>query len=263
MNVTTTGFLAALLAAALIAPAQAVPKLVSGKITPGSVNVQIAPAAAGVSLMINAPNGVDQATVTFKSPAGQLYVINSTSLGSSAVNGTVSLNGGQFSIFAQPGSWMLTSVTLADSDAVVTYTAKQLAAMFPTNKLPVVNKGTPDILPPTLVPLGSSVLTRTVSLGAGGIASFSIGAADNLSGVGSVQVTITDFQSVQFTGVVQTTSPYLSGSTKVSFNMGGWPAGAYRVSSVKICDMASNCTTQTGATAMKALFGNPDFKVTD
>lgn len=261
MNAITYRLTAAAFLALSALPAAAAPQLVSGSIVTKAVNVLKAPAAASVSLNINAPNGVSQATLVFTSPAKQQYVINTTSLGSEARNGVVSLNGGQFSIFAQPGNWMLTSVSLADDSGFATYTAKELTSYFPSTKITVMNTGTPDIQAPT--PVAGTVLTPVVSLGSQPVLSVSILATDNLSGVANVTVNLKNFQGVGFSASTQTTSPFLSGNAVVSLNMAGWPTGAYHVTSVSVCDAASNCVTKTGTAAMAAMFGNPNIKLTN
>jgi hypothetical protein len=211
------------------------------------------PGFAGASFTFTSPNGAESftasyadlsysrgATVTFNSPLTAQY-------------------------YLQPGKWVMSSAYITDYAYNYTeYTQAQLAQIFATPYLTVINKGPVDITPPVIT--AGQILTPTVSLSSPDPTfEATLTGTDDVSGVAAAFVIIEapggSFGQVNYVPVA---IPSLSGTFNAYSGLyAGQPTGTWSITGYELCDIAGNCFSDSNAADVQSLFGTSSFTVTN
>ena len=172
---------------------------------------------------------------------------------------------GSVPYYSQPGQWMLTAAYLGDySGNYASYTQAQLAALFPTPYITVVNNGPIDITPPTVK--SGKVLTPTVSLSSPvPVFEATLTGRDDLSGLYAPYVGI-EQPGGSYSLVDNALMPFpLKSGTGTAYSTvyAGAPTGTWTITFYAFCDVAGNCFTDSSAADVQTLFGTTTFQVTN
>ncbi len=253
------------------------PSVSAGKILTPTVNVGLAPGVPELQITVKSGTvGLNSFIVSMTSPSG----LRSVSTGFVSPPGypaeprtetikfqvTSPFTNDGFGLYTQPGGWTLSGLTLFAKDGqIVNYNGTEIAALFPSLTVNVVNDGTPDVTAPAI--LNGSILTPTVSLSAASpIFAARLGVKDDVSGVASVSLGISGpaGSSINTNAYVATSAPVLKGSVIPYLQIQAtYPAGTYTITSVGACDVAQNCTYVTASADIASILGTTTFDVTD
>lgn len=248
------------------------PSIVSGRMLTSSVNVGRAPGVPQMQVTLNAGTvGTLYFSTVLQSPSGIHSAVATTFLpaypaqaGNQAVSflATPSQGSSGFGLYAEPGVWTLSSITMISGDGqFLSYDAGQLAALFPAPSVTIVNAAA-DITPPTVG--AGSILTPVVSVG--GPSPFfavNLSVADAQSGVSQVVVGFSGppGSNVYLGANSALTLPLKKGQVVAYARMApDTVRGNYTITSLSVCDAAGNCTTPPSAAAT---FPQTAFQVTD
>ncbi len=166
--------------------------------------------------------------------------------------------------YSKPDTYTLNYALAIDYIGQYTeYSQAQLAQIFQTTALHVVNTGPVDATPPVVS--AAKIDTPTVSL-SDPLPAFqvSLTATDDVSGASLAYVEVRP-PGFPYSFVTPTISPLpvLSGTVPASTILAGLPAGKYTITGYALCDVANNCAEDQNADDLKALFGTTTFKVTE
>jgi hypothetical protein len=249
-------------------PRLGAPEILSGKIESVVLNVAKAPAVPAFSITYKAPGAIDTISFGFFSPNGQYYSGIFYFYAPSERAGTlvVSEPDYQLSLYAEPGVWTLAYVDIVDYDgSAAFYTTAELAALFPTPTMRVINPVAPDVVAPTA--LSAKILTPKVSAG-GAFPWFEavVVASDNLSGFDYIDLLLREPNGdVGYPASAYSSAPARRGAIVVGENLSDTTAsglGTWTITGYQACDLADNCVTDTNAADVKKLFGTVTFEVT-
>jgi hypothetical protein len=246
----------------------AAPEILSGKIISAVLNVAKAPALPEFSISYKAPGAIDYVSFGFFSPSGQYYSGIFYFYAPSERAGTllVSEPDYQLNLYSEPGVWTLSYIDIVDDDgSYAFYTTAELATLFPSNTMRVVNTVAPDVVPPTV--LTAKILTPKVS--AGGVFPWFeavVVAADNLSGFDYIDLLLQEPNGdIGYPASEYSSAPSRKGAIVVGEDLSyatGSGLGTWTITGYQACDLADNCVTDTNAADVKKLFGNVTFEVT-
>lgn len=250
------------------------PAITSGKILTPEVNVTTAPAAPAVSVKFTTgPAGLSYISLTYSSNTSSQYTLATYLTAYKApplTQGFLKIQRvgggntqGAFNLYSAAGAWTLSELSIADKAGNSTnYNQTQLAAIFPSLTVNVVNNRSPDTTPPLIS--SAKVLTPVVSLSS---ASPDFGASltvsDDLSGVQYGLITVTPPGSNNsFVANQGDAAPVVNGTVKVYVYLGGsTTTGTWTISQFGACDVTGNCTYDSNPSDIQALFGTTTFKV--
>jgi hypothetical protein len=269
--------------------AVAPPTLVSGAISGAKITIGSGVASPTIVFKYTAPGTLVAWQFTFTSPHGTSRIFSSATvqapyayfgfLPPAGTSGTLEFSDEAypFSLYAEAGTWKLTSAALVDlAGNLSVYTGASLAKLFPSLALTVVNAGKQDFAPPVIS--SGKLLNLVVSLSSplpylGAFVTLS----DNLSGAiqGGFVLTMPDgkpyygyFPSAyDAIGVVAPGTYGLGPIIKGGFQFGdgivpGSPTGKWTIAGYQVCDVAGNCVTDTNSADVLKLFGTTSFSVT-
>jgi len=241
------------------------PTISAGAIPQGRLVVGQATSIPAVKFTYQAAtNGLNSATFSFTSPNGAATLSYTYNPREYLTGGTVVFTPDSHAAFyAQPGKWALTSALILDNQYNFTqYNQAQLAAIFTTPYLTVVNNGPVDITPPVVT--AGKILTPKVSESSPvPLFKAQLTGTDDVSGIAYGLVVITA-PGNNFGQVDLVTAPYVKKAETVnSFApvYPGQPTGTWSISAYQMCDMAQNCFTDSSATDIQTLFGTNTFTV--
>ena len=250
------------------------PSITMGTLLTPAVNVQVAPAQVELSVSIDQGTiGASSILASMTSPSGttlqtgfiQVPVYPPTRKIKVPFQLASPFGNGGLTLYSEPGTWTITSVTLLTNDnQFVSYSGSQLAALFDNQlTVAVTNNGTPDTKPPVYG--RGKILTPTVSLSASlPIFAVNLAVRDDISGVSAVYV---GYQPPS--GNPGGTSSVISAPLKAgkvdSYAMlaAGSPVGTYTLTSLSVCDYAGNCVTDSSTSDLVKIFGASTFQVTN
>jgi hypothetical protein len=257
------------------------PSIISGKILTPSINVQKAPGTPKIQIHYASPGYLYSVVIGFAPSFGyQWFTTYYQAIFPESTGGVATLENGYQSgfynftfslpsLYAAAGPWHIYSIAITDwQGQVVTYTGDQLASLFPSLILNVVNNGASDSVPPTIS--AGKLLTPTVQLSsANPVFEAQLAAKDNLSGVAQDYTGMTlvtpDGTSFYYTGS-NATEPLLSGTVTTGIDFAvqnnAPPTGTWTIGGYVACDVVHNCTPDTSPEDIKALFGTTTFNVT-
>ncbi len=252
------------------------PSVVAGAVLTPSVNVAVAPGVPALQLTLKSGTvGVSSLIATLTSPDGRHNIstsfVNPPAYPPEPAKQTLKFTVASpfsdygFGFYTEPGAWMLTNVTLFTKDGqVIDYGSNQLAVLFSSTIVNVVNNGTPDTTPPSATK--GMILTPTVSLGsASPTFAARLNAKDDISGVASIGIGIAGPAGSNFntSAYVEVIYPATKGSFVSSTQLvQGNPVGTYTITSIGICDVAQNCVYDDSAADIMNLLGTTTFNVT-
>jgi len=265
------------IAAATLASAAAAQSVTSGQLLTSKVTVTTP--AASPAIVLHIKGYATSINLTYTGPSHEIFAQSFTDY-NGGYFGEVTLQGydsafaagvqsvAAFSLYAQPGKWSLTSLSVCGSTfPCPSYSGKKLSALFGAKlSFQLVNPNPYDIEPPKAEK--ALVLTPTISISAGPVPKISMRVTDNLSGLGEVQVCSTN---TPFGGTTicfnyfNPPRPILSGTVTLTGSVASsTQGGTYTINSVSIVDIAGNTSTITDPTAITTLFaGQPFFTVID
>jgi hypothetical protein len=250
------------------------PSITAGTLLTPAVNVQVAPAQVALSVSIDqGTTGAKYILASMMSPSGmtiqtgfiQVPVYPPTRKIKVPFQLVSPFVPGGLTLYSEPGTWTITSVTLLTNDnQFVSYSGSQLAALFGNQvTVAVTNSGTPDTKPPVYG--RGKILTPTVSLSASSpIFAVNIAVRDDISGVSTVYV---EYQPPS--GNAGGTSSVISAPLKegkvdsYAILEAGSPVGTYTLTSLSVCDYAGNCVTDSSTSDLAKIFGAATFQVTN
>ncbi len=264
-------------AAGKVPPTFVEPSLLRGRIVRPRVVLLKAPGAPEVELTLDPGTvGVSNISIFMTSPSGAQTIVAGLlgvpayppiSAGEKLTFLVLPSIGGpssDFGLYTENGIWTLSQIVIQGNNGnQITYSAKDLASLFPSVAVDIVNRGSVDLTPPTVG--AGTIVTPTVSLsGASPVFVASLDVADNLSGVRSVDLSIsgpgTGFNVGSY---AQITGPLLKGQAYSTLPIGGtFPTGTYTINGFTVCDYAGNCAPFNSAAEVKATFGTTTFQVT-
>jgi hypothetical protein len=247
-------------------------KAIQPEITGGSI--------VSMTLTVGQANSIPAAQLSYKTgPAG----LSGIELVFSSPNGNESLalsyfpqdisrhatvmveQPGNVPYYSQPGQWQLVAAYVADyAGNYNSYTQAQLANLFPTSYITVVNNGPVDITPPVVT--SGQILTPTVSLSAPvPVFEATLTGADDVSGLYVPYVAVQEpggsFGQVNYAPMP---IPLLSGTgTAYSTLFAGQTVGTWTITAYAFCDVAGNCFDDQSETDIQNLFGTTTFQVTN
>jgi hypothetical protein len=133
-------------------------------LTPVDMNVISAPAAMAVRVGItDDSSGLSQAYVDWVSPSGQQAVYRYEYAETPLKTGTIDVQTPQLTLFAEPGTWTLTYISLCDRvGRCRDYSGSALDPFLSPRTVNVVNTRRPDVTKPTAS--AGVVMTPTISL---------------------------------------------------------------------------------------------------
>jgi hypothetical protein len=260
-------------------PTTADPTIISGKLLTTTLEATQAPATPQVSFKYSSPGLLYYVKFAFMSPNGQqvLDTIYTTSVPTSKAGKLVVENSYDvlqpqaeyyqyLGLYAQQGPWTLVDAFILDEAGNYTsYSASQIAALFPSVTLNVTNAGTPDSTPPTVS--AGKLLTPTVKLGSPRpYFRVQLSAADDISGVAIVEILVTDPDNGRWISSGSPPSPFLSGNVIAGTNFaadGAVPTGSWTITGYEVCDVAGNCLADANESDVQALLGTTSFEVTN
>lgn len=242
------------------------PRITGGSVVSSSITVGQAGSVSAVKISYDTgPSGLEGISLVFASPNGNesLDVNYSPQTLKTHETLTVEQPGGA-PFYAQPGQWQLVAAYIADYIGnFVPYNQAQLAKLFPTPYITVINNGPVDVTPPTVS--AGRVLTHTVSLSSPvPVFEAKLTGADDVSGLYVPFVGIEQPQG-SYSQVDQAPMPFplLSGTgTAYSSLFAGQPTGTWTITFYAFCDVAGNCFSDNSPDDVKALFGTTTFQVT-
>jgi hypothetical protein len=206
----------------------------------------------GLSLIFSSPNGNESLSVNY-SPQGL------------STHGDVTVEQpGNVPYYTQPGQWQLVAAYIEDyAGNFVSYSQSQLATLFATPYITVVNNGPIDITPPVVT--SGQILTPTVKLSSPvPVFEATLTGTDDISGIYEPFVAI-EAPGATYGLVDEAPMPFplLSGTgTAYSTLSSGAATGIYTITTYALCDVAGNCFSDQSATDIQNLFGTTTFKVT-
>jgi len=255
---------AASTAAALLRAAR--PKIIAAKILTPTVNVQKAPAAPAIRFTYSAPAALFSINGFIKSPFGQGYLMGYGPALPIHKSGSIVVQSGPMNLYAEPGAWTISQLSIQDfAGRLVSYSGNELAGIISNPTFNVVNKGTPDVLPPTVS--AGKLLTPRVSLSSR-VPFFGarLTVADDLSGVSGIFINLAGPRSnLSVLASGSPPSPVINGDIITGADMSRFRAdvGIWTITVVQICDVATNCVFDTTPASIKKLFGTTTFKLTE
>jgi hypothetical protein len=269
--------------------AVAPPTLVSGAISGAKITIGSGIASPTIVFKYTAPGTLIAWSFTFTSPHGTYrYLAQATVqapsgyfgfLPPAGTSGTIEFSDEAypFSLYAEAGTWKLTSAGLVDlAGNVSIYTGGALAKLFPSLALTVVNAGKQDFVPPVVA--SGKLLNLVVSLSSPlpYLGAF-VTLTDNLSGaiIGGFYLTQPDGKPYYgyFPPAYDAIAPAVPGTsgpgpvTAGGFQFGdqiapGSPTGKWTIAGYQVCDVAGNCAKDTNSADVLKLFGTTSFVVT-
>jgi hypothetical protein len=258
------------LALAAVLPREAAAQAVaSGQLLTASVDVTKPAAAPVIDLVIKGRASI--ANFTYTGPSGQLFN-QSFNAFDGPYTGKVEFQGYDtafgagvnveeaFSLYTERGTWRLTSLSVCGSSFPCNgYSGHALSALFGGKlSFDVVNPNVPDIEAPKALAAGFKL--PTISLAAGLVPVVDVAVSDNLSGIGNVEVCVSN-ASIGGTTICffyfNAPRPIRSGVLSVPAYVlpPATPTGTYTVFSVSLTDNAGNATGFTDAATISKLFG--------
>jgi hypothetical protein len=276
---------AAIAAWSAMTPAKAVtpPALTAGKITGDAIAIATPVASPTIKFSYTAPGTLVSWSFTFTSPHGQTHGLYGSTVQApgefagyavpAGTSGTITFSQETypFSLYAEGGTWMLTGAALTDlAGNTTTYTAAELAGLFPKLALTVTTALTPDITPPTVS--AGKILNKTVSVsGPYPYVGAQVTAMDNLSGAYSGQLYLLMPDGQPWGGFYNDPAetgtygpqPVTNGTLQFGEALTpSAPAGTWTIAGYQVCDAAGNCLTVMGAAGVKSLFHTTTITVT-
>ena len=250
------------------APPTGAPMVLSGKILTPTFSVNTTQAKPTITFKFNAPGQYSYNNFIFTGPSGQtVFTGYGIAPPGPETRGTITYadayNG--FTIFSEPGTWTMTSGQIGDLDGNVTnYTQSQLASLFPSVTLNVMNTGTYDVTPPTVS--GGKIVTPIVRLSsAAPFFEVQLSAADDVSGLSTTYIYLNEPDGTAYPGFayLQQDTQQLSGTVTAGalLNTPGLPTGTWTITGYDVCDVAQNCITQTDPATLQKQFGTVNFVV--
>jgi hypothetical protein len=241
------------------------PAITAAKILTPSVSVRTAPGYGLFSFTFNAPGYYNYNNFVFTGPSGQEVVAGYaiSPPGAEKTGSIVFFN--PFSIYTQPGTWTLTLAQIGDlSGNVTNYTGAQLAALFPSLTLKIVNTGPYGRTPPTVT--SGKIETPKVSLSsASPFFRATLAATDDLSGVEASYIYLNEPDGTAYPGftlLLQTTQGLkVNAEAGALLNTPGLPTGTWSITGYSVCNVAGNCITVTDTATLKQQFGTTTFDV--
>lgn len=246
------------------------PAIVSGKILSSPLDVTKAPASPKVRIKYTSPGYLEQAYFEFVSPSGYQYYYTDAFFGyPSSKGGSITFQEGYASLglYSQAGPWTLNSAFLGDYDGTYAqYGSAQLAALFPSVTMNVVNHGAPDGVAPTIS--AGKVLTPKVKLNAKlPVFKADMTVADKISGVTTLYLLLeppSDEEYFEAEGNIP--APVLQGTITTGIDFSyyeGVPTGTWTIYAYYICDAANICLEDESSADIQSLFGTTTFTVTN
>jgi hypothetical protein len=240
--------------------------ILSGRIVTPVLNVYKAPATPGVRFKFDAPFAAALVNFGFVSPSGQTYYAAYFAYAPNATHGTLDAQYVYLPLspYAEAGTWTLTSARIIDyHDNEVDYDAAQLASMFPSTTMTVVNDKTSDNVAPTVS--AGHILTRVVHAAKpSALFGISFTVADNLSGVSEFLFNLqAPDGSGPYTAFALGEPPVLNGSKSVYMDMTGQQPGTWTITGYQFFDVAGNTLTDNNSADVIKLLGTNKFKVVE
>jgi hypothetical protein len=246
------------------------PAIVSGKILSSTLDVTKAPAAAKLRFKYTSPGYLEGGYFEFVSPSGYQYYYTSFYDGfPSSKGGSATIQEGYnaLGLYAEAGPWTLTYAYIYDFDETYAeYTASQLAGLFPSVTMNVVNHGKPDGVAPTVS--SGKLLTPKVKLNAKlPVFKAQLTASDKISGVTTLYLYL-EPPSEDYYYLAEGTIPVpvYDGSITTGIDLGLYdnvPTGTWTIFAYYICDGANICFEDDSSADIKSLFGTTTFDVTN
>jgi hypothetical protein len=249
------------------------PVILSGKITPASVDVAKAPGQESIAVKYKAPEGLNSILATFCTTTeatqciqtgGYAYGAANATSGSATFESFDESFGGALNLYSAPGTWTLTDVQIYDQAGDLTdySTPSELGALFPALTFSVTNKGTPDTVPPVVT--AGEILTPTMDDIAGQLYfSAQLTATDNLSGASYATITLQPPEGSPIPLYGFTSAPLKSGTIQIAelFVADVSSTQTWAIAAYSVCDVANNCKTDTNPSDILALFGTNTVQV--
>lgn len=248
--------------------ASATPIITAGHIATPAVSVAKPPPAPLVTLQITGT--AVSATFLWVGPSGQIFTqafsggpwTGGTNFQGYTIYTQPTLGPAAFSLYTQPGTWALASITLCSKPPAATcsnYSASQLVPLFDGLTVQISNPNPGDTQAP--VATAAVVDTPGVSLSAGGLAKIGIAATDNLSGIFTVNAcagipgTVAEFcfGSLYPSAIILSKTFFMTAQLPA-----GTPTGTYIVNAVSLSDLAGNTAYITNAAIIAKLFHGQD-----
>jgi hypothetical protein len=246
------------------------PSVTAGSILTPNVDITVAPGEVGLELQLNSGTvGIADVIVQMAAPSGLHVVYTDYSFPQyppTPRKRLLAVNIGGFNLYAESGPWAIVDVALVSDDGTnIVYSGNQLAALFPSLIVNVTNPNPADITKPTFG-MGK-ILTPTISLSAAApYFAAKLAVADNLSGVGSLELGIVDPNGRELVPGARfaLAAPILRGTLVPAAGISkNAPTGTYTIQNINVCDWAGNCLNDTNAADIQNAFGATTFQVTN
>lgn len=253
-------------AAGAAAPQVAAPIMLSGKLLSTVVDIQHGPAAPAARITFQAPAGLWNIQVFYRSRTdaivNQIYLVpgNDKTLTAGSV---IIQQPGALGPYAEAGSWQLIGVEIWDLAGQDTeYVGGPLRKLLGgPGILTVKNTGTPDAGKPKVV--GGTLLTPVVHLsGTDPYFRAHVDVSDALSGVASACVVVGPASgafSECYTS--DTPHPLRHGEVGVFNNVSNGGTGTWTIYAVDICNYSNHCGGIATPAEVQKIFGTTTFQV--
>ena len=162
------------------------------------------------------------------------------------------------SLFSEQGVWKLDQIyMLDDQNLTVTYNAAQLASLFPSVTMNVVNKDKPDKTPPSFST--GTILTPVLAQRHEFMAT--LNASDAISGVNQLTIYYNKPNGQVVNSVTMPTAPVYGGPINIGIDV-GVALGTWKIIGLQLRDNAGLYTGDYSAADIQAAFGTDTFVVT-
>ncbi len=261
--------------AAGLAPATVTePSLTAGKILTPTVDVSKAPGVAAAQLTVDAGTvGIAYVGVGTTDPTGQRNFQNAGTAAlppflpqpqSNTIDMQIAFGFGGLSgnLYVTPGTYRIYIAFVVSRDGTtIFYQGNQLTSLFNQVTYTVTNPGTPDTAPPKVG--RGAILTPVISLSKPSpYFAARLTVADTLSGVSLASLGISNGGGTTYFPQSNFSYPSRRGTADIVLDASPFTVGTYTITSVTVCDVASNCLYKTAPADIQAIFPKTTFQVT-
>jgi hypothetical protein len=253
------------------------PAILAGTILTPTVTVATATGDPVVRIKYSAPAQLAELYVLLATPTGNPYFlpVSYAPLVPLPVSGTIAFK----SIYnplmpsSPPGTWTIIAASVSDRAGTTTmYTGSKLAALFPSLTFTVVNHGVYGTTPPVVT--SGKLNATTISLSSPvAFLQATLRLTDPI-GVFGGDIFLTEPNGTVYNGPGSvgyggTDGPFAVKNGSFAFgdylNYGGAkpPTGTWTITGYQVCDLSTNCTTDTNAADIQKLFGTTTIQVTN